>query len=530
MVHRPYLGETTRFYASAALGMALNPLRDSAFGNGVQFDGSAPMTAQFPVYLSGGVQLAGLIGINLHIPFTPLQFGGHEPVEAGTIGITDRMAAMNDARIDLRGKVWESRDEKTRIGAFGAFTVPTGSRLGFGGDKQVTGLIGASAERDFGVFLLTGHLAPHFRPEEQLGRATGAVGEPLYVGSELRYAIGAFLPLRDQRVRLGIEIWGSTGMVRINDESTFFRRRNTTFEWLAQGRFVLTPDKDMYLNVGAGTRLSDGYGAADLRALVSIGRYFTLKDKEPPSPPPQVHIVDRAEFYDVDTDGDGYPDDIDKCPTVKEDGKAPDKTDGCPAPKDSDKDGVIDVEDKCPNDPEDMDGIDDEDGCPETDADKDTVKDEVDKCPKEPGPPNADAEKNGCPTLTKVTADGMVSLLKPIEFDYGKARIKPVSFPILQEVATLMRARDNIKIAIQGHTDTVGSHAFNMELSKARARSVMEYLVSQGIDGTRLSSEGFGPDRPVAPNNTEEGRARNRRVDFVIQEEPAEGTGDQAWE
>lgn len=512
MVHRAYVGEETRVYTNAALGFSLNPLRDSHLQPGRQVEGAAPIVGQFPVYLTGGLQLMGIFGVNVHIPFTPLQLTGQEPEDANTAGLTDYHAAMNDIRIDARLAAWDSNDKRTRLGVFGAFTLPTGSRHGFGGDRQATALLAAAGEHTFGKLLVAGHLGPHFRPSRSIGSPDG-----LFVSSELRYAFGAYYPLRDNQVRLGLEVWGSTGIVKQNDESTFFNGRHTTFEWLAQGRFVVSKDKQTYLNAGLGTRLSNGYGSADVRALISIGRYFLFKDRKPEAPPLSV-IVDSEDMHDVDTDGDGYPDDVDACPTVKEDGLPPNPTDGCPAPKDRDNDGIIDDKDKCPDDPEDKDGIQDEDGCPEDDADRDKVLDVVDKCPEEPGPPNKDPEKNGCPTLTKVTADGMVSLLKPIEFDYGKSTIKPVSFPILQEVATLMEARSEIKIQIQGHTDNMGTHEYNVKLSKDRAASVMRYLTGEGIAKSRLTSEGYGPDRPVASNDTDEGRARNRRVDFVIED------------
>jgi outer membrane protein OmpA-like peptidoglycan-associated protein len=241
--------------------------------------------------------------------------------------------------------------------------------------------------------------------------------------------------------------------------------------------------------------------------------------------------VPRADHHSLDSDGDGYPDDIDECPDIKEDGKKPKPTDGCPAPADADGDGIPDAKDKCPNDPEDFDGIQDKDGCPETDADSDAVLDVVDKCPLEPGPPNKDAAKNGCPTLTKVSSDGTVSLLQPIQFQTGLATILPVSFPILDEVVTLMKARKEMKITVEGHTDSKGAHDYNVKLSDQRAGSVRRYLEGKGIAGSRLTSKGFGPDRPVASNDTDEGRAKNRRVDFVIEGGAAAAqTEDAAWE
>lgn len=523
MVHRPYMGEETRFYFNGALGLALNPLRDSSVNDDI--NSGHIMRAQVPVYLAGGLQIAGIVGINFHLPFTPLQIPGEEPAEDGATlasGLTEYYAAMNDIRFDARVKIWESNNRRTRVGAFAGFTIPTGPHYGFGGDGSATGILAASAEHDFGPFFIAGHMGPHFRPDN-------SIASSLYVGSELRYAFGAFMPLRDNRIRLGLEIWGSTGLTVQNDEGTFFDGDHTTFEWLAQARMAVSQDKQSYLNFGGGTRLSNGYGSADLRLMVSFGRYFNFRDKEPESPTKAKRIEDRAEFHDVDSDGDGYPDDIDACPDVKEDSQDPNKTDGCPAPADADKDGISDSVDKCPNEAEDLDGIKDKDGCPEKDADKDKVADETDKCPLEPGPPNKDAEKNGCPTMTKVTADGTVTLLQPVEFARGNATIKPVSFPMLGEVATLMKARPTIKISIQGHTDNIGSVDFNKKLSADRAEAVLKYLVSQGIEANRLSSAGFGPEKPIADNNSEEGRAHNRRVDFVI-ESGTNTDEDVAWE
>jgi OmpA-OmpF porin, OOP family len=523
MVYRPYQGEESRFYVNGALGFSLNPLRDHHVLDGLQLDGGQPISAQIPVYLSAGLQLEGIVGLNLHIPFTPYQVTGEEPTAAGTAGLTDRRSTMNDIRFDGRVKLYESNDQRFRAGMFGAFTIATGTPTGFGGDRAATALAAANAEYDFKLFLLAAHVGPHFRPSRSLAGTS-----QLHVGSELRYAIGAYVPLRDNKLRLGAEIWGSTGIVELNDERTFFTRRNTTVEWLAQARFLVSKDERTFVNAGGGTRLSDGYGSADIRLLASIGRWWGFKDEAPPAPPPRVYVRERDDHHDLDTDGDGYPDSIDECPLVKEDGQKPDPTDGCPAPVDTDGDGIPDLKDKCPNDPEDKDGVQDADGCPEKDADSDGVLDAEDKCPLEPGPPNKDKSKNGCPTLTRVTSDGTVALLQPIQFDNARATIKPVSFPILDEVVTLMKARPDMKIAIEGHTDSRGGHDYNVTLSDQRAASVRNYLGSKGIAASRLTSKGYGPDRPVASNDTEEGRAKNRRVDFVIQD--GKGKKDDAWE
>jgi outer membrane protein OmpA-like peptidoglycan-associated protein len=344
----------------------------------------------------------------------------------------------------------------------------------------------------------------------------------MFVPDELRYAFGAFLPLREGRIRLGGELWGTVGTGEgappggARGETTSGNSNNLALEWMGQTRFVLDDEKRLAFTVAGGTRLSNGYGAADMRLLVSLGYAWTFRDAKPESPAKKMVIVPDAEDYDKDTDGDGYPDSVDKCPTIKEDGLPPNPTDGCPAPPDRDKDGIVDAKDKCPDDPEDKDGIEDEDGCPEDDVDNDGVLDVEDACPFEPGPRSDIAEKNGCPGLTKFEEDGSITLLEPIQFEYNKATIKPVSFPILDEVVILMKARPEINIGVYGHTDNVGGKAYNVRLSKARAVACVDYLVKKGVDQARLESEGFGPDKPVGDNKTEEGRAKNRRVEFKV--------------
>jgi outer membrane protein OmpA-like peptidoglycan-associated protein len=115
--------------------------------------------------------------------------------------------------------------------------------------------------------------------------------------------------------------------------------------------------------------------------------------------------------------------------------------------------------------------------------------------------------------LTALNTSGHVALY--INFDTGNATIKPESGPIIDEIAALLKQNPSLKLAIEGHTDTVGNAQSNKTLSERRAKAVMDAIVKQGIDTRRLSSAGFGPDKPIADNKTEEGRAKNRRVELV---------------
>jgi OOP family OmpA-OmpF porin len=163
----------------------------------------------------------------------------------------------------------------------------------------------------------------------------------------------------------------------------------------------------------------------------------------------------------IDSDGDGVYDDVDECPNTPK--GAPVDRVGCPL--DSDMDGVPDYKDKCPNTPK-----------------------------------GAQVDSRGCWVLAGV------------KFDTGKWDIKTEYYPILNEVVAILQKNKNIQVVVEGHTDNVGSAKFNQGLSEKRAASVMKFLISSGISGSRLSSRGYGFSRPAASNDTAEGRRLNRRV------------------
>ena len=105
--------------------------------------------------------------------------------------------------------------------------------------------------------------------------------------------------------------------------------------------------------------------------------------------------------------------------------------------------------------------------------------------------------------------------LKGVQFELGSALLTTTSYSILDDVAATMTANPELKISIEGHTDQIGNDAINLKLSETRAKTCMSYLVSKGISSDRLKNKGFGSARPVATNDTEEGRSKNRRVEFI---------------
>ncbi len=217
-----------------------------------------------------------------------------------------------------------------------------------------------------------------------------------------------------------------------------------------------------------------------------------------------------------DRDGDGILDKDDKCPDTK---GVPEEQ-GCPPSiKDKDGDGIPDDKDVCPEQPEDMDGIEDANGCPEDDADKDGILDAVDKCPLKAETKNNFEEDDGCPDEAPkvVVTCERVELNESVYFDLAKYSIQARSFGLLDQVAQALQDNPHIKqVRVEGHTDNQGNDGFNMTLSNNRAREVRVYLIKKGVDEKRLTSKGYGETRPIATNDTEQGRAQNRRVDFVI--------------
>jgi outer membrane protein OmpA-like peptidoglycan-associated protein len=186
--------------------------------------------------------------------------------------------------------------------------------------------------------------------------------------------------------------------------------------------------------------------------------------------------------------------------------------------EDSDGDGIIDRDDDCPEEAEDEDGFADHDGCPDLDNDGDGILDGDDECPDIPEEKGGDGD--GCPEKTYVEIrDGQIYIFGKVQFRTGSADIDPRSEPLLDQIAVALEGSPQVKkVQIQGHTDSVGDHGTNQELSRARAASVRDALVSRGVDKGRLESRGFGEDKPIAPNRSRAGRAKNRRVEFVVLE------------
>lgn len=530
---RPATQQRNIFYGQLALGYSLRPLKVRNITQDTSVlartDRTSVIQDQFTVYGSAGFQLLDRATFGVTFPWSPIQDGGNPNYGAGDVQgpggtrstvVSPGGPSASDLRLDFRGTLVRSDDRKSAFGAQISVFAPTGSSANFGGDNGTAAMIMFTGEHTIKFITLAANIGVHFRPRHAINDPNGGSG--LGIGNEWRWALGGFIPIKDGKYRLGATIFGSTGIESDNIiGDTFFRKENTPIEWQVEGRMKFGPSDHWWVGAGGGSRLFvNAYGTPDFRVVGLLGAYIPILDSDAKSPERKAEL--RARWRNErmsDRDHDGIPDDIDACPDDAEDHQGNDPNDGCPMPPDRDGDGIPDQYDKCPDTPEDKDGVDDGDGCPEDDADSDGIPDAQDACPKEPGQKNTDPKKNGCPSFIKVEGN-VVRIMQQVHFATGSAVILPESFPMLQEITNLLKANKGIKkMSIEGHTDNRGPADLNKKLSGDRAASVMNWLIQHGVEAGRLESHGYGLEKPIEPNDTDAGRAANRRVEFKILDE-----------
>jgi len=484
---------------------------------------------QMLLHLNATGVLFDRVAINIDMPFALVQSGEGVVGGDGLSFTSPNGAAVGDLRLGARVRLYGEYHEPFQIGLGGYVWLPTATGAAYLSDGSVRGqphlLVGGRADR----FIWTTMAGPTLRNSTTIGNVT--------LGHQFNWGAGlGVLLLEERNLQLGIE---TTGAVSLDE----IELRNTNAEAQAGLKYRFVRVLEMGAAVGPG--FTNGIGTPDARAVFSF-QY---------TPEPAARR---------DADGDGIFDEVDACP--KEPGVAnedPTKN-GCPPPKDRDGDGVLDAVDACidvPGKPSadpklngcppvklvaapppadrDGDGIaDDVDACPDVvgvankdpaqngcppDTDGDGILDDVDACPTVKGPANADPKKHGCPRVRLTETE--IVILEQVQFDTNKATIKPVSDSLLDSVAEVMKEHPEIlKIEVQGHTDIRGAYQWNVQLSNARSKSVADALAKRGIDRKRMSSKGYGPDKPLDPANNEEAWQQNRRVQFLVLEKTPSST------
>ena len=273
---------------------------------------------------------------------------------------------------------------------------------------------------------------------------------------------------------------------------------------------AMTPENSTLANLGAGLMVRFGNSPVSLRLeyrqrfetantltyhdqIASLGLQFGFGRAEAPPPPPSIE-------RDGDADGDGVADSRDACPNTPA-GHSVDIR-GCPL--DSDVDGVTDGQDRCPNT---VNGATvDARGC-ELDSDNDRVVDRLDDCPNSQA--GARVDVNGCEIREIIRLSG-------VNFEPNSDRLLPGADLVLQDAVATLRMHPDLIVEVAGHTDSIGSAAFNVGLSERRANTVRDYLVNGGVNSANLTARGYGQALPIADNATADGRTRNRRVELHI--------------
>ena len=359
----------------------------------------------------------------------------------------------------------------------------------------------------------------------------------------------AFLNLRfklaNETKKFRPYLYAGPGFLADNSES------GVNFNLGVGGKYYIGTNTALYLDAGYinGLERSPSQSSRDNFWKATVGVEFDfgktpdadmdgVSDKKDKCPNTPTGVAVDANGCPIDSDGDGVADYIDDCPTEAgltslkgcpdkdKDGVA-DKDDSCPdvagvaslkGCPDSDGDGIADKDDKCPNSPK---GVKvDAKGCP-IDSDGDGVYDSEDKCPTEAGPKN----NGGCPVKEpevkkEITADQIIIQnikATPVHFVSGKSYLTDYSKGILNKLIKILNDDKANMVNIFGYADSQGTDEYNMKLSQTRIESVIEYLTSKGIATNRIiHQKAFGEANPVASNDTEEGRLKNRRVEFEI--------------
>lgn len=493
---------------------------------------NAVMESQMTLSLMANLGLWDIFEVGLLLPVTLWQT--HGALDAIVpIGTDPRNASVdsfgiNDIRLHAKAQFLDIMSDQVGLAFVLAGYIPVGLDDRFVGDQS----FGMDAIVSADKFLIGGiraglNLGYRYRHERVQVRDA-------FISDGIMWGLAGQFPLFVDSLDFIAEIDGVIGVASKPEGREGIRGTEVPAEIKGAVRYRLHEDWTLTGGMGFGLN-EEAVGTPDFRVFLGIGGYWVsggawgydydkdgiygVHDKCPMQAEDFDGHEDDDGCPDYDNDGDGIPDAMDKCPASPPD--IPVGPDGCPD-NDIDGDGIPNDMDKCPEDPEDIDGFQDVDGCPDPDNDGDGIPDTVDTCPNEPETFNDFMDDDGCPDnpndKVHIARDRII-ITEQVYFDTAKTSIKKQSFEILDAVIKVMKENPQIvKVRIEGHTDNRGGEQMNLELSQGRAESVLKYMTDNGIAENRLEAIGFGLTRPIRDNDTAEGRAYNRRVEFIILE------------
>jgi outer membrane protein OmpA-like peptidoglycan-associated protein len=481
---------------------------------------------QFYLHIDATMTVADRLLINVDVPIALAQSG--DSTTSGGQAINNNVGSgLADIRAGGRINIVGSAKDPFSFAVGGDVWLPTGKQEKLTGDENLRGAPKLYVSGNTGSFVYSANLGYMFRHFQDLGTPK--------IGNAVVFGAAAGVLVADGMVQIGPEIYGNT-VTNGNKDSdpnfkeTAFGVHRTPLEAILGARLRLG---DVVIGAGAGPGLTKAPGTPAFRALGSVA------------------FVPEVKVAPGDRDHDGITDDKDACPDTAGVPNADPKLNGCPPPPppDRDHDGIADPQDACPDAPgvkdadpkkngcppdKDGDGIPDaQDACPDVagvksddpkkngcppDKDGDGIPDATDACPDVAGVADPDPKKNGCPKLASLVGKE-IKIAEQVHFETGKAVIKADSDKLLGEVAAIMKEHTEISsMSIEGHTDSKGAKGANKQLSQQRADAVKKWLSTKGgVDAKRMTAKGFGQDKPIQTNDTEDGRAANRRVEFHVE-------------
>jgi hypothetical protein len=270
---------------------------------------------QLSTYVTVGTQFLNRFTASLTMPFGFVE-GQNPDYSSSPLGSNPAFSPVvvdsgnvGDFRLDLRGVVVRTNNDRGAIGAGISIFFPTGTQSGFGGDGSTGFLAGISGDYDFGPVVATVSTGFHLRPKNSINDPVNERG--LGVADEWRWAVGGFVPIKSGKYRIGLNIMGQTGLV--NDDpivgDTIFKMRNTPLEWSAEGRMRFGPKDQLWAGLTVGTMLTPAYGAPTFRSVLVIGFYVPILDSGAHSPDAKEARREKWKSErGADSDNDGIPD------------------------------------------------------------------------------------------------------------------------------------------------------------------------------------------------------------------------------
>jgi outer membrane protein OmpA-like peptidoglycan-associated protein len=447
-------------------------------------NGAVIVSQQLTLHAGGSLVLLDRFRVGIDVPFAAVNSGNSGTSGRGNTFVGPQDAAFGDVRLGADLRIVGEYGSPFTLAVGGQFFTPSGSSDQYTSDNLSHGIVRLAAAGEAGAFVWAANVGYHVRAQQ-----TTVDGNPY--GTSLVYGAALGLRVANRHLLVGPEIYGEANA---QASGAFFAKDATPAEAILGAHYTI--GDDWRVGAGAGPGITHDLGSPVVRVLLSVEwvpAYHPPPPPPPPAPPPPV----------VEPPPPPPP-------------APPPPPPPPPKPADRDGDGIPDAEDACPDVPGVRTDNPKTNGCP-SDRDGDGIPDAEDACPDAPGPHTSDPKTNGCPKAAVV--NGQIKISEQVKFATGSAKILKDSDELLGAVADIFLKHPEIKaVRIEGHTDNVGKAAANKALSKARAESVKTWLVKHGIDKKRLSTQGFGPDRPIDDNSTEAGRRNNRRVEFHIED------------